>query len=163
MILKPAKASDPCLNRYFSVKIMLLLLWCRMLSAVFAAASASFMTLVFFPSVSSVIFFFFVFICWSSNCITLTDLLNWLIHKTAPPGNNQQILAYITGIMLECYSSWSFHWFGSASCHFFKLFVGLLVTGRATRDKCIFIRIYTHTRTCCMHVILGIGFLYVWT
>jgi len=75
------------------------------------------------------------------------DLLNWLIHNTAPPGNNLNMLAYIPGVMLECCSGRSCQWFGSALHQFLKLFVGFLVTGRATVDKYIFMHRYAHTHT----------------
>lgn len=71
-------------------------------TSVMPNASVSAMTWICFPSLSLFCHFFrFEFICWSSICITLIDLLNWLIHKTAPPGNNLKML---------CLSYWGHAW-----------------------------------------------------
>lgn len=98
----------------------------------------------------------FLFICWSSNCITLIDLLNWLIHKTAPPGNNLKMFAHIIVAMPECCSTWSSHWFGSALHHFCKLFFSFPDTSRAAGNECLFILyiyiIYSHTSAHVVHI-----------
>lgn len=160
MISEITKASDPCLNRSFSIKVMLLLpLQCWMLCSPFSSSCFFYDPHLFFFFFSQPFpyFFFFVFICWSSNCITLIDLLNWLIHKTAPPGNDLKMLTHIPALMLECCCSTSFHWLGSTVFHLLELFAGLLVTGRAEEDICIYRYIIMHTHDivcvyiCSMH------------